>query len=164
MPFEPLRTDEPLTEPGQRPPDMDTQMLGGCSTFVAASFLTYFIGVWPFLIFRDLHLLRVLGMSAAFGLLPALVFGALASRRAGAAAACGFVGGAAAIAIFLHLRLDQVMLGFTIRDIPRPEYPYSWLWYAPLIWLGLATLDALLFVRKDANPKPPYQGLEQEGR
>lgn len=134
---------------------MDTQMLSGCSTFVAASFLTYFIGVWPFLIFRELHLLRVLALSTACGLIPALLFGAFASRRAGAAAACGFVGGAAAIAIFLHLRLDQVMLGFSIRDIPRPEYPYVWLWYVPLLWLGLAVLAALLFVRRSPNPHPP---------
>ena len=144
MPFEPLRTDE--KRPGEPKPakDMDSLMLTGCSAFVATSFLTYFLTVWPFLTFQDSHLAATLGVCALLGPLPALVLGAYASRKFELPGACGFVGGSMALCVFLFLRLQQVMLGKGSTDLPHPDYPDSWVWMIPLAWLVAAIFVALL--------------------
>lgn len=145
MPFEPLRTDERLETP-VRERDFDTHMLFGCGSFVVASFATYALGAWPFFALPNTHLIGALGVACAAGLLPALAFGAFASRRAGLAGACGFVGGAMAVAVFLFLRMEQVMMGYDMRDLPLPEYPRTWGWMLPAAWMVAAALVAGAFV------------------
>ena len=39
-------------------------------------------------------------------------------------------------------------LGYSRNDIPQPEYPRSWVWLVPLIWLVAAILVALVLLPK----------------
>lgn len=142
MPFEPLRTDEKLDRPGDRPPDMDTHMIAGCAGFVAASLLTYFLALWPHLVFHEGYRLQTLATALALGFLPACVLGAFAARRSGLPGACGFLGGTMAFAVFLHLRLEQFLAARGSRDLPQPEYPDSFQWVVPLLALAAAALVA----------------------
>jgi hypothetical protein len=146
MPFEPLRTDEKLPTKQKAARDMDSVMLTGCTGFVSASLLTYFVGVWPFMAFQDTHLAATLGLCALVGLLPATLLGVIASRKFELPGACGFVGGSMALSVFLYLRLQQVMLGKSSADLPRPDYPASWVWAIPLGWLVVSILVAVLTV------------------
>lgn len=147
MPFEPLLTDEDLPNRAQRERDMDTQMLFGCTGFVATSLTTYGLSVWPFLAFPRTHLMLTLAIASACAFVPALIFGAFASRRFSLPGACGFVSGAMATAIFLYLRLEQAQAGRTVRELPRPDYPASWTWMIPVAWLLLCLCAALVSVR-----------------
>lgn len=147
--MEELRTDESSDPPAKRPADFDTQMLFGCSGFVSASFVTYGLTVWPNLVWSETHKLQVLVQCFGFGLLPAAVFGIVASRKFGLAGGAGFVGGAMASATFIFLRLQQVMAFRGIREAPQPEYPYPWMWIAPSGWVLLALILAILFVPKE---------------
>jgi len=146
MPFEPLRTDEKLPTKQKPPKDMDSVMLTGCTGFVFASLLTYFLGVWPFLAFQDTHLAAIMGLCALLGLVPATVLGIVAARKFELPGACGYVGGAMALSVFLYLRLQQVMLGKSSTDLPRPDYPESWVWAVPLGWLIFSVLVAVLAI------------------
>ncbi|MBX7132922.1 MAG: hypothetical protein K1X67_09630 [Fimbriimonadaceae bacterium] len=148
MPFEPLQTDEKLTSKAKPERDMDSQMIFGCSSFVFVSIMSYILAVWPMFVVQDTHTLVNLGVALAAGLLPASIFGGVATRKTGLPGACGFVGGAMAMAIFLFLRLEQLMLGYSRNDIPQPEYPRSWVWLVPLIWLVAAILVALVLLPK----------------
>lgn len=149
MPFEPLRTDEKLEEKQKKGPDMDREMLFGCTSFVLASFVVYGASVWPFLVFADIWRIQILLAASAFGFVPAYVLTALGSRKYGIAAACGALGGAMATCIFLFLRLDQVNLGNTVWDLPKPEYPPSWQWLLPVGHLLATVAIMLACLRKD---------------
>ncbi len=152
MAFEPLETDEKLETPVKHQADMDTQMLGGCTFFVAVSFLTYFVAVWPFIVFGDLHTLPGLLRASLFGLLPSCLFGVYAMLRGGLPAATGFVGGSLAVAIFGYLRLDQLALGYQLREIAKPEFPLPWVWQAPLGYLLLTVAITLAMTPKVFDP------------
>lgn len=145
MAFEPLNTDEKLPQPIKSGPDLDTQMIGGCSGFVASSVFTYALGIWPFfLLSSQMHLLATLGLAAALGLLPAAIFGGLIGSRWGLAPACGFFGGALTVAVFLYLSLGQVAMGHSVPDLPKPDYPASFAWLLPAGWI-LASLSICAF-------------------
>lgn len=144
MPFEELRTDERLEKPVRPPRDMDSLMLFGCTGFVLASFLTYFLSVWPFFVIPDQETIRGLAIAIAAGFVPAAVLGALLARKFGLPGACGAIGGAMATAIFLHLRVKLLMLGFSLPDVPDPEFPPVMTWIVPLAWLLAMVLVQLL--------------------
>lgn len=153
MAFEPLQTDEKLDQSVKAERDMDTQMLFGCSSFVFASILVYLLVIIPHLIFTDVYRLATLGLCLAIGLGPALIFGAVASRRMGLPGACGFVGGGMAAAIFLFLRLREVEIARNSpRDLPQPEYPTMLVWIVPTAWVLVALLVALVFLPKKELP------------
>jgi len=128
-------------------------MLAGCSSFVLVSLLTYTLVVWPHFVFYDTYKLRVLALACGFGMIPALVAGAIASRRFGLAGAGGFIGGSLAAAIFLYLNLKRILLLEAIpelnRDLPKPEFPTSWQYVVPGAWMLLALLTAGFLLRSE---------------
>jgi hypothetical protein len=128
---------------------MDTHMLVGCTSFVAASFVSYGLSIWPFFLVPEQHLAANFLFAMAAGLLPSLAFSAFCARKAGLAGACGFFGGATAAAIFLHLHLTQLLIGQYNRELPKPEYNDSWKWLMPGIWLLAALIVSLLFLPKN---------------
>jgi hypothetical protein len=149
MPFEPLRTDEPLTGPQEKVRDLDSQMLAGCSCFVGVSLISYALAVWPFFVFQKTWELKTLAFASLFGLVPAAVFGSYTVRKWGLPAAGGFIGGALATAIFLLLRLSQVMLQQGVRDLPQPEFPSSWQYLVPGAWMLAVLILCILLIRKE---------------
>jgi hypothetical protein len=149
MPFEPLRTDEPNEGPKTKYRDLDSQMLAGCSTFVTVSLLSYLLVVWPHLVFQDTYRLQTLALNSAFGLLPSAILGGYATRKFGLAAAGGFVGGALAAAIFLFLRLQQVVQMEGIKDLPQPEFPSSWQYLVPCGWMLAVIIVTGLLIKKE---------------
>jgi len=157
MPFEPLRTDEQLKEPVKPGADMDQAMLAGCTGFVVASFASYCLVVWPFFSFQSAEHLRVLLLCCSVGMIPALVLASAASRRAGMAGACGAVAGAMATSVFLYLRLQQVFLAARARQAPEANYPESFVWLIPTVWILLNVLAAVVFAPR---PREERDGKE----
>ena len=149
MPFEPLRTDEPLEGPKTKHRDIDSQMLAGCTTFVSVSLLSYGLAVWPHFMFQNTHELKTLGLASALGLLPAAALGGYSVWKWGLAAAGGFVSGALAVSIFLMLRLKQVVMMEGIKDLPQPEYPESWQYLVPGAWMLVVIALIATFLRKE---------------
>ena len=147
MPFEPLQTDEPVTSKGPKVRDLDSQMLAGCGTFVVLSLLTYFLAIWPHLAFFDTYRIRTLAIDCGIGMLPALLAGAVATRKWGLPAAGGFISGALAGAIFLLLRLKQIVLMEGTKDLPQPEFPANWQYLIPAVWM-LAVMAAIAMTLK----------------
>lgn len=145
MPIEPITTDEKLQVSKRKERDMDDQMLFGCSGFVLTSFSCYLLGVWPFFVWFDIHLLPSLGVAFALGLPFSYVVGALSSWKFGLAGSAGFVGGSVAFSIFLYLRIEQVFLEAEARRIPFPTYPQWIQWAFPSLAVALAiALSAII--------------------
>lgn len=149
MGFGRLETDEPIENPPKPPRDLDTQMLFGCSGFVATSVVTYALGVAPHLFRTSTHLTSTLVFCSAAGLIPAAAFGAYASRKFGLPGGAGFLGGSLAFGVFLFLRIQQVMTFRHARDAPQPDYPESWIWMAPGAWILIALAVILIFLPRD---------------
>lgn len=149
MPFEPLRTDEPIEAPAPKERDFDTQMLAGCTTFVAVSLLVYGLSVWPYFVFQNTHELKALALASSLGLIPAALAGGYSVWKWGLAAAGGFVSGALATAIFLMLRLKQVLLTEGIEDLPQAEFPPSWQYLVPGAWMLVVLALIALLLRKE---------------
>lgn len=145
MAFDDLQTDEPLSQRKKPPMDMDSAMLMGCTGFVLASLATYALAVWPyFLVIEEQHTWLGLGKAMAIGGVPAFGLGFLLVRRYGLPAACGAIGGAMATGIFIYVRLQQVMLGFDVPEVPDPEYPRFVSWLLPLVWLTASVFVELV--------------------
>jgi hypothetical protein len=139
----PLPTDEHV--PGRkRDTDLDTVLLRGCGLFVVVSFSTLILSAWPYIVFGDLATFGGLARAAAFGLLPAWILGIVAAIRTETVGAAGFVGGALSVAIFLYLRLQQVALGYEIREVPKPEFAPAMVWMYPLAWLVVSLASVSL--------------------
>ncbi len=157
MSFEPLQTDERLDSQVKRERDMDSEMLVGCTGFVLASVLHYFIGAWPFAIFSEIYLLQTLAIASACAIIPSLIFTAIATRKGGISTAAGCFGGGFAIAIFLYLRLEQFNLVRGQRDMPQPEFPPIWAVMLPAAWLFLILATVLFALKiehvRDDHPK-----------
>jgi len=144
MPFEPLRTDEKLDKPVKNKPDMDAAMLSGCTAFVFAALITYFLGIWPFLAFGKSYKVNELILDLACALVPSLIFGIIMTRKAGLPGACGFFGGTMSIAVFIYLRLKMIVSSAGSAVDVQPEYPASWAWLAPTIWLALCLIIVVI--------------------
>lgn len=149
MPFQPIRTDEPYEGPKNKTKDLDTILLGGCSAFVATSIITYVLVVWPHFAFPTTHLISTLILTSGIGMGSAAVFGAYLTRRFGVAAAGGFLGGALSTAIFLNLRLKQVLIMEGVEEQPQPEFPANWQYFVPMAWLLLVLVVIGLTLRKE---------------
>lgn len=149
MAFDPLGTDEKLAQPVKPEKDLDTILLGGCSTFVFICFLVYGLTSVPFYIFSDVYKLSSLIRTLAIGGIPACILGLIFTRRFGAAGFGGFLGGLLTSGVFLHLRLRQVMLSEWMKDAPQPDYPMSFIWIIPTVFVIGNILLALLVVKKN---------------
>lgn len=153
MPFEPLRTDEPLP-PGKRekPPDFESVILAGCTGFVLSSIITYILAVWPFLTFQQIQLLHVLILCAATGPMIACIFGIIVCRKFGLPGACGFIAGAMSFLIFIILRMDQVFLAAAAGQTKAPEYPSLFKILVPAVWiLGTVGIALLATPKKEIS-------------
>jgi hypothetical protein len=152
MPLEPLQTDEKLDKPVKRGPDMDTQMLFGCSGFVLASIGSYILAVWPFVLLMEAERLATLGLAAAIGLIPYTLIGGFLTRRFGLPGACGFVGGAMAVSIFLYLRLQQAFLSAQAKQGEMPDYPEIFQILLPVGWVFWTLIVVLIVLPKSELP------------
>ncbi|MBS1724043.1 MAG: hypothetical protein JSS66_13945 [Armatimonadetes bacterium] len=150
MPFEPLQTDETVSEPAQKKKDFESQLMAGCTTIGVVSLLTYGLTIWPFSVFPE-YTTKGLTLILIAGCGPAMILGAVAGRTLRLAGASGFFGGAMAGAVFMHLRLQQTLLGKFTRDLPKPDYA-DWLaWAVPPTWFVAAGIIALVFYRREPN-------------
>lgn len=149
MPFEPLRTDEPIAGPKAKVRDFDSQMIAGCSGFVATSVITYGLAVAPHFAFVDTYRLNVLILACAAGMIPAWLWGGFATRKFGLAGAAGFVGGSLAAAIFFLLNLKRILLREGLKDLPQPEFPASWQYLVPGVFLLCTFLVVAFTLRRD---------------
>lgn len=152
MAFEPLNTDERLETPVKRERDMDSAMLLGCSGFVTESLLSYALAVWPWFVVDAMHQIPKLALAMALGGIPALVVGAIGCRKFGLPAACGFVGGGLSTAIFMYLRLQQVVAVRGNYQFPQPEYPNLWVWLVPGAWLMVVVLAVAVLLPRSEWP------------
>jgi len=151
MPFDPILTDEPLSEPAQKKrKDFEAQLMAGCMSIGVISILTYGLVIWPFAVFQEYSVNGLLTILAT-GPLPACVFGAVAGRKLALAGSTGFFGGAMAAAVFMHLRLQQTMLGKYTKDLPAPEYSDLVAILLPVGWFLVSGLVALVFCRREAS-------------
>lgn len=157
MAFDPLQTDEKLDKGIKKQPDFDSQMLAGCTAFVGTSVLSYLLAVWPFFILPDMNRVVVLAADFGLGFVPFAGLGIYSTRKAALPGACGFLGGALATAVFLSLRLQQVMLGLKLRDLPQPEYPPSFVWLVPVAWLLLTLCIIAIFLQKGGLSDEPQE-------
>ena len=150
MPTDGLGTDEELSQAPPKNKEFEAQLMSGCSTIGVVSVITYFMTIWPFAVYPEysiVGLLKIIG----FGILPASILGAIAARRFALAGASGFFGGAMAAAVFIHLRLQQTMLGNYARDIPKPDYPESFAFMLPLLWFVWSGALAWIFCRREPS-------------
>ena len=139
MPFEPLRTDEKIEGKKVKGKDMDDVMLSGCTGFVGCSLGTFLLGVWPFLAFgSDEPVQSSLLLGFPVGLIPAVIFGAYMARKYGLATACGFIGGAMALTVFLFLISQRIALAIFLASGPRHFYSPVVVYLIPVVWLVLA--------------------------
>jgi hypothetical protein len=148
MPFEPLRTDEKLTEKAVKTKSMDDLMLGGCTGFVGVSVGTFLLAMWPFLVFGTSPEYQDLLLAFPIGLIPAMVLGAYTSKRFGLAAACGFIGGAMAIAVFMHLIANRTVLALFAQSGNRSVPPFVLVYLIPVAWTLAAVAVAYAFIPK----------------
>ena len=150
MPFDPILTDEALTEPVKKKSDFEAQLMAGCMSIGVVSLITYGLVIWPFAVFKEYSVDGLLTILAA-GPLAASVFGAVAGRKLALAGASGFFGGAMAGAVFMHLRLQQTLLGRYTKDLPAPEYPDFVALALPIGWFLVAGIVAFLFCRREPS-------------
>ena len=144
-------TDERIEGKPKKRPDLDAELLRGCITIGTLSLLVYGLTIAPFY-FTEHHTYSGLARTGLLGAAPALVLGALAVRRLGLSGATGLMGGAAAGAIFIYLRMEQVMLGYAgISTLPMPEIPPFWSWLLPLIWVLVCLAAVLLLYPKNGQ-------------
>ena len=129
-------------------------MIMGCGGFVVAAVGIYLLGVWPFLAFQDVHRLRTLGLCAALGFFPTALVSAFASRRFGLPGACGAVGGALTVAVFLYLRVQQAFTAAVARQDTPPDYPDLFAILLPIAWVLGVTLVVSVLLPKGELPSP----------
>jgi hypothetical protein len=149
MPFEPLRTDEKIEGKKPKATSMDDLMLSGCTGFVGCSIGTFLLGVWPFLLFGSTEPVRpAMLLGFPVGLIPASIFGAYTCRRFGLASACGFVGGAMALGVFMFLVSNRLATAIFLASGPRHFYSPAVVYLIPVVWLVLALAVGYVFTPK----------------
>ena len=150
MPFEPLRTDEKIEGKKVKSTNMDDLMLSGCSGFVGSSLTTFGLGVWPFLAFGSSEPVQpAMLLGFPIGLVPALIFGGYVCKRFGLAAACGFFGGAMALAVFMFLVSQRLTLAIFFASGDRHFYSPTTVYLIPVVWLVVAGLVGYAFTPKN---------------
>jgi hypothetical protein len=149
VPLEPLRTDEKIEGKRVKVRDMDDLMLTGCSGFVGCSIGTFLLGMWPFLAFGTTEPpTPAMLLGFPLGLIPASIFGGYVCRKFGLASACGFVGGAMALCIFMFLISQRLTLAIFYASGPRHFYSPPLVYLIPAVWLVLALGIAYVFTPK----------------
>jgi branched-subunit amino acid transport protein AzlD len=149
VPIEPLHTDEKIEGKKVHEKSMDDVMLTGCTGFVGCSVGTFLLGVWPFLAFGSAEVQSAsLLLGFPLGLLPAAILGAFVSRRYGLASACGFVGGAMALAVFMFLIANRMITSIFLASGPRHFYSPIVVYLIPVAWLALVLGVAYVFLPK----------------
>ena len=149
MPFEPLNTDEKIEGKPPREKSMDDFMLAGCTGFVGCAFSTFFVGMWPFLVFGTSEDYRRLLIAFPLGLIPATILGAYFSKRFGLAAACGFIGGAMALGVFLHLIATRTLVAVFLQAGKEANFPLWLVYLIPVVWVAIALAVAYVFTPKN---------------
>lgn len=141
---------------------MDDLMLAGCTGFVSSSLVTYCLAIWPFLLFVDSLSWSNVLKAMAMGLLPAAIFGGYATRRFGLPGATGFLGGALAIAVFLHLNIKRILLAVAVQPGLLLDFPPAMVYLIPLAWVlasvaiaGLLLPKGELPTKEESNAPPP---------
>ena len=145
MPFEPLGTDELLSEAPKPKKDFEGQLMTGCGVILVSSVITYVLVFWPFAVFEH-HTVSGLVQAVLFASVPVWVFAAFLARKFGQAGASGLVGGALCGGIFMFLRLQMVMAAKGERTLAQPEYPERWIYIVPGVWLVATIAVMLLFL------------------
>jgi hypothetical protein len=149
VPFEPLHTDEKIDGKKVREKSMDDVMITGCTGFVGCSVGTFLLGVWPFLVFGSAQVQSSsLLLGFPLGLLPAWILGAIVSRKYGLAAACGFIGGAMALGVFMFLVSNRLMTAIFLASGPRHFYSPVVVYLIPVAWLVICLAIAYVFLPK----------------
>ncbi len=149
MAFEPLNTDEKIDGPIEKKADFDAQMLAGCGAFLVASIGGYAIAVWPFLAFQDIEKLNRFILAGGLSGIPWIIWIAITTRKAGLAAACGGLGGALAISVFMFLRLQQPFIAWRAQQTDKPEYPEGFITLIPVAVPIIAIIIGLTFIKKE---------------
>ncbi len=134
--------------------DMDGQMIVGCTGFLILSIIGYTLAVWPFFAFLQIETRAGLLRNVAIGLLPHLLLTLLGARKFGIAGACGAAGGAAAVAVFLYLRLMQVGMAALVDQGRTPEYPASMSAILPCLWIAAVITVGILAVPNEEKAHP----------
>ena len=137
MPFEPLGTDEPADRKTVRPKAFEAQLMSGCLTVLVVCLAVYLAAFLPFLALPYLSIAQLI-TALAISAVPRFVIGIIAVRMTGLSGAVGFAGGTLGQAVFLFLRLESAT---ALREVPlieTAEYPSSWQFLIPLVWLFAA--------------------------
>lgn len=156
MPFEPLRTDEKLEGPvkNRKPQtDFEKQLMSGCMVILVSCFLVYGLIIWPWFVFEP-HTVKGLARALGFGAGTATVFGIIVTLKFKLAGGAGYLGGGFAAAVFMFLRLQQIMLGKGHNDLPQPEYPERWVHLVPLAYVLLSIAIVAIFLPKELEDHP----------
>lgn len=148
MPFEPLGTDEPIKGSNYpRPPkSFENQLVGGCTTILGGSLLTFLLTWWPFLAFPA-NTTAGLMQCLTFAGVPVVIAGAILTRFFDLAGAIAFGGGLFVGSVFLYLNLNLEVIGIKDPNLAQPEYPAEWQWIIPLIWLLVGITVVILAYR-----------------
>jgi hypothetical protein len=150
--MQPLQTDEKLENSAPKERDFDGQMLFGCSGFVGLSFATYFLSIWPFLVWMQVEFISVVIRCLLLGQLPALALGLIGARKFELPGAAGFIGGCLASNIFLYLRFQQAFLEAEARRTPWPDYPQIFQTLIPVGSVVLAVGASVLVLLRSKLP------------
>lgn len=146
--FEPISTDEKLDTP-IREADPDMALFRGFMFFSAGSIILFFVQLWPFFVVYDLHIQANLSKATLLSLIPTAIIGMFLARLGGIPGATAFVSGAMIGAVFLVIRLGQVIALAGEGTNPPLEYSPSMGWLIPLTWVVVAwILTAILLPRR----------------
>lgn len=155
MPFEPLGTDEPLTEENAPPPrDFEMALAGGCSVALLGSLAILLLTIWPFFVFPE-YSVAGLRQILLVGGVPATVVGILLVRLFNTPGLSAYGGGAMCAALFMWLRLSQTMIRNSDASTELPPVEYSPLvaYALPLGWVLLAAIIIAIVFPRERLPK-----------
>lgn len=150
MPFEPLKTDEPLTSTKKK--DFEGQLMAGCSVILVSSVAILLFTILPWAIF-PIYTAQGLISAVAAGAGIAWLGGIVLCRKFAVAGAAGFLGGVMASGIFMYLRMEQIRFMQFDPSRPEVELPSSWTYGVPLGWLALAIATVIAFLPKEKAEK-----------
>ena len=145
--FEPISTDEKLVTP-IREADPEMSLFRGFMFFSACSIILFFVQLWPFFVVYDLHIQANLSKATMMSLIPTAIIGMFLARLGGIPGATAFVTGGMIGAVFLVIRLGQVIALAGQGTNPPLEYSPSMGWIIPLGWAVAAWILTAIVVPK----------------
>ena len=78
--------------------------------------------------------------AVGLALVPAILLGAVASRRFGLAGSGSFLAGTLTFGVFFFLRHHPMLAGANVPDKPQFDYPHSFIYLIPVIAFLVACL------------------------